>query len=48
MMYRGFMAARKHREQILILVKMMYSSQGGNLPCFKSGTYLLNKNHNVN
>ena len=31
------MAARKNRDQILILVKMMYSSQGGNLPCFKAG-----------
>jgi len=35
--YKGFMAARKHREQILILVKMMYSSQGANLPCFRAG-----------
>jgi len=34
---RGFMAARKHKEQILILVKMMYSTQGANLPCFKAG-----------
>jgi len=35
--FKGFMAARKHQEEILILVKMMYSSQGANLPCFKAG-----------
>lgn len=35
--YRGFMAARKHKEQILILVKMMYSSYSQNFPCFKGG-----------
>ena len=32
--YRGFMAARKHQDKILILVKMIYSGQGANLPCF--------------
>ena len=32
--YRGFMAARKHHDKILILVKMIYSGQGANLPCF--------------
>jgi len=35
--FRGFMAARKHSEQIIILVKMMYSSQGNSLPCFRAG-----------
>jgi len=33
----GFKAAKKHKEEILILVKMMYSSHGENLPCFKGG-----------
>lgn len=28
---------RKHREKILLLVKMMYLSYGESLPCFKGG-----------
>ena len=38
----GFKLIRKHKDEILILVKMMYSSHGDNLPCFKGGTKLLN------
>jgi len=34
------MTARKHSEQIIILVKMMYSRHGHNLPCFKAGNFL--------
>lgn len=32
--YKGFNAARKHQDQILILVNMLYSSHGTTLPCF--------------
>ena len=35
--FRGFKAVRKHRENILLLVKMMFSSYGDTLPCFKGG-----------
>jgi len=35
--YKGFLAARKHKEQILILVKMIYSSHSQSFPCFKTG-----------
>lgn len=31
------MAARKHQDKILILVKMLYSGHGSTLPCFESG-----------
>lgn len=37
--YRGFKAVRKHKEKILLLVKMMYSSHGNTLPCFKGGKF---------
>jgi len=40
--YRGFKAVRKHRENILLLVKMMYSSYGESLPCFKAGSFQTN------
>ena len=36
---RGFKAAIKHKEKILVLVKMMYSSHGNTLPCFESGSF---------
>lgn len=35
--FRGFQAARKHQDKILILVKMMYSSSGATMPCFEKG-----------
>lgn len=35
--YRGFLAARKHQDKILILVKMLYSGHGSTLPCFLKG-----------
>lgn len=38
--YRGFKAAIKHKEKILLLVKMMYSSHGNTLPCFESGIFI--------
>ena len=31
--YRGYKACRKHKDKILILIKMIYSSQG-EMPCF--------------
>lgn len=31
------MAIRKHKEKLLLLVKMMYSGHGTTLPCFKKG-----------
>ena len=36
-----FMAARKHQDKILILVKMIYSGQGANLPCFEKGLIII-------
>jgi hypothetical protein len=36
-LFRGFQAARKHQDKILILVKMMYSSSGATMPCFEKG-----------
>lgn len=35
--HRGFKAIRKHKDKILLLVKMMYSIHGNTLPCFKGG-----------
>ncbi|EGR29036.1 phosphatidylinositol 4-kinase, putative [Ichthyophthirius multifiliis] len=35
--FKGFQAACKHQEKILILVKMMYSGHGLTLPCFIKG-----------
>ena len=35
------MAARKHQDKILILVKMIYSGQGANLPCFEKGLIII-------
>lgn len=35
--FKGFMAVWKHREKILLLVRMMYSSHGTSLPCFMEG-----------
>ncbi|KAL4507121.1 hypothetical protein ABPG72_001914 [Tetrahymena utriculariae] len=35
--HKGFMAARKNQDKILILVKMFYSSHGASLPCFEKG-----------
>merc|ERR1712224_392251 len=37
LLFKGFKAIRKHKDKILILVKMMYSTQGQTLPCFKQG-----------
>lgn len=34
---RGFIAASKHHEKILMLVEMMYCGHGNNLPCFLKG-----------
>jgi hypothetical protein len=34
---RGFVAARKHQDKILILVKMLYSGHGTTMPCFEKG-----------
>lgn len=34
LIYRGFKAAKKHQNKILILVKMMYTSGGMTMPCF--------------
>lgn len=34
---KGFRAAMKHREELIMLVKMMYSSHGESMPCFKKG-----------
>lgn len=35
--FRGFQAACKHQDKILILVKMLYSGHGPTLPCFEKG-----------
>jgi len=35
--YEGLMALRKHKDKILLLVKMMYSAHGKTLPCFEKG-----------
>lgn len=32
---RGFIAACKHYEKIVILIEMMYCGHGSNLPCFE-------------
>jgi len=32
--FKGFQAARKHQDKILILAKMLYSGHGFTLPCF--------------
>lgn len=37
LLFRGFKAARKHQNKILILVKMMYTSGGMTMPCFEKG-----------
>lgn len=42
--FRGFKAAIKHQDKILLLVKMMYSSHQETLPCFETGKYLINLN----
>lgn len=34
---RGFLAAHKHYEKIVILVEMMYCGHGHHLPCFLKG-----------
>lgn len=41
--YQGFMAARKHQDKILILVKMLYSGHGSSLPCFEGGDDAINE-----
>lgn len=35
--FKGFQAALKHKDKILILVKMLYSGHGSTLPCFEKG-----------
>ncbi|CAD8090047.1 unnamed protein product [Paramecium primaurelia] len=35
--FKGFVACQKHQDQILLLVKMMYSGHGYTLPCFSKG-----------
>lgn len=35
--YQGFNAARKHQDRIMILVNLMYSSEGAGMPCFGRG-----------
>ncbi|EGR27463.1 phosphatidylinositol 4-kinase, putative [Ichthyophthirius multifiliis] len=35
--FKGFQAACKHQDKILILVKMLYSGHGTTLPCFQKG-----------
>jgi phosphatidylinositol 4-kinase len=35
------MALRKHKDKILLLVKMMYSAHGTTLPCFKKGKIII-------
>jgi len=34
---RGFLAARKNQDRILILAKMLFFSHGTSLPCFEKG-----------
>ena len=34
---RGFMAAKKNQDKILILAKMLYCGHGTSLPCFEKG-----------
>jgi phosphatidylinositol 4-kinase len=31
---QGYIAARKHQDKIVTLVKLMYSSHGQTMPCF--------------
>lgn len=40
---KGFRAAMKHKEELLLLVKMMYSSHGESMPCFKTGTVCIDE-----
>ncbi len=43
---RGFKAVQKHQNKILLLVKMMYSSCGDLLSCFKGGENCINELEN--
>ncbi|KRX07569.1 Protein kinase-like domain [Pseudocohnilembus persalinus] len=35
--HKGFMAAKRHQDKIMILAKMMFSGHGSTLPCFEAG-----------
>ncbi|EGR34783.1 phosphatidylinositol 4-kinase, putative [Ichthyophthirius multifiliis] len=35
--FKGFQAAQKHQDEILILVNMMYEGEGSNMQCFQKG-----------
>lgn len=35
--FKGFLAAKRHQDKILILAKMLYSGCGSTLPCFEKG-----------
>ena len=43
LLWKGFIAAQKHAERIIILVEMMLMGYGDSLPCFKRKDFVISE-----